>query len=83
MLEKASTMVVTKGRACIVGTEKLMKGILFLLVELLQPLIKLQIQITTVICCLGNSLVELIYFLVFVSQCMVMSFLNEKDSKSL
>jgi len=71
-------MVVMKGQACIAGTERVMKGLLFLLVELLLPLIKLQFQITTVVCCLGNYLLFPTYFLVG-RCCHVLLFLNEKE----
>lgn len=54
MLEREDIMVDMKDQACIAGTEKQMKEQLFLSMELILPLMKLLIQITIVVYCLGN-----------------------------
>lgn len=59
MLEKAGTMVDMRDQACLAGIEKLRKGPLFSSMEPILPLMKLQMQTTIAVCCLGNCYVPL------------------------
>lgn len=54
MLGKVNILVDMRGQASLVGTEKVMKELFVLLMELALQLMKSQIQIIIVVYCLGN-----------------------------
>ena len=54
ILEKVNILVDMRDQAFSAGTEKLMRELLFLSMMLAQVLMRLLIQITLAVCCLGN-----------------------------
>lgn len=58
MRGRANTMAGMRGQACTAGTGKQMMELLLSLLELTQLPMKLLIQITIVVCCLGSNLLS-------------------------
>ena len=61
--EKVNILVGMRDQAFAAGIEKLMRALLFLSMGLTRVLMKLRIQITLAVCCLGNCS-TLLFFVV-------------------